>query len=274
VKVLKLKRWTKALLNEYGIRPKKRLSQTFIVDDRILESINRLLKMESNETILEIGAGLGALTRKLAESGAYVLALEIDDNLVKVLKKVVGKYANVEVIKGDILIFDWRNVDKIVSNIPYHISSQIIIKLIKNMNYRTAFLLLQREFALRVIAKPGNRDYGRLTVIVSLRANARVLGFIPRRAFYPKPRVDSLLVEINPLKTPFLKDEEIHAFENFTRKLFSERRKNILKVLSKVTGMDKNDVKRILQKHSIPPDKRVYMLTPMEFLAVFRELYI
>jgi 16S rRNA (adenine1518-N6/adenine1519-N6)-dimethyltransferase len=258
-----LLRQCRDLLKRYGVRPRKSLGQNFLVSRRALELIVGALDPRPGELVYEIGAGLGTLTAAVAARGARVLAVEIDGRLAAALRDRFAGSALVDVVRGDALELPVPRVDKVVSNVPYSISSKLLLKLLREQSYGVAVLTLQREFALRLAAKPGSADYGRLSVAAQLYADVEIVGSVSRRAFYPQPEVDSLVVRLRP------KREHLELFgdvERLTAALFSQRRRKLEKV-ARSAGIDPQ-----LLKGVVDAGKRVYELTPAEILEMARRL--
>jgi len=217
----------KAVLESLGKRPTKRLGQNFLLDERIIERQVSFANLSPDDTVLEIGPGLGNLTEALLKTGAKVVAVEQDPVFCQFLRKRFGD--RVPITQADAVKAFLPQFNKVVSNLPYQISSPITFKLLET-GFDIAVVMLQREFAERMIAKPGTHEYGRLSVGVYYRANCDIMLNVPRTAFWPQPKVDSCVVRLVPRKPPFsVKDE--HAFYDVTKAIFSHRRKKILNCL-------------------------------------------
>jgi len=249
---------TRRLLSEYGIRPSRRLGQNFLVSRRAIGDILRAVNPEPSDTILEVGAGLGTLTLELARVSGRVIAVEIDRRLVKVLRSRLGGRTNVEIVEGDILGMPIPGCDKVVGSIPYYISSSLLVKLLREPVYSYAVLTFQREFAERLVAQPGSRNYGRLSVLAQLFSRIEILGVVDRRAFYPVPKVDSMLVKLAP-SGPL---DHMEKVERVTRVLFSQRRRLLKKALRRLPV----DTSKL--GGEVDLGKRVYELTPGEILLI------
>jgi 16S rRNA (adenine1518-N6/adenine1519-N6)-dimethyltransferase len=204
----------------------KKLGQHFLVDRRVLSRIGDYAYLSEEDRVLEIGPGTGNLTRVLSERTGTVFAIEVDPALASSLE---GRFMNVVVIRGDALKVPLPDYNKIVSNLPYQISSKITFRLLERP-FDLAVLMYQREFAERMVASPGTKDYGRLTLNVSLRAEAEILEFVPRGAFRPMPQVESAIVRLRPRETRIPVDEKV--FDDLTRGLFSMRRKKVKRSLA------------------------------------------
>jgi len=203
------------LLNKYNIKPSKRFSQNFLISDEVL----RFMASRGKGRVLEIGPGLGFLTEKLAKVCDKVVAVEMDKDLVNILKQEYD-FDNVEIVCDDFLKFEDKNFDTVVSSIPYAISSQITFKLFE-MNFESATILYQKEFAKRFVSKPGEDDYSRLSVMSKIYSEIEILKDVPPSAFYPEPKVWSSIVNIKLDK----KFEINEVFEDTVRALFTHRNK-------------------------------------------------
>jgi 16S rRNA (adenine1518-N6/adenine1519-N6)-dimethyltransferase len=237
----------KAVLESIGKRPTKRLGQNFLLDDSVVSRSVGFADLSSKDTVLEIGPGLGNLTEELLKTGAKVVGVEQDFAFCKFLERRFGD--RVRIVQADAVKAFLPEFNKVVSNLPYQISSPITFKLL-DIGFDVAVLMLQREFAERMIAKPGTEDYGRLSVGVYYRADCEIMLNVPRHAFWPQPKVDSCVVRLVPKPPPFkLKDRQV--FYDVTRAIFSHRRKKILnslKVDPAVASLVRSDTVSSLDK--------------------------
>jgi 16S rRNA (adenine1518-N6/adenine1519-N6)-dimethyltransferase len=257
--------WVRRQLGEIGIPPLKRFGQHFLIDRKARDELIDLAHLTTKDTVLEVGPGLGFLTSVLVEKARQVIAIEKDRTLAAHLKEEFAHCRNIVVIQGDILTAKIPDKAKIVSCPPYNISSKLILQIL-NSQFTLAALLMQQEFVERLTASSGSRDYGRLTVMVQYRAEAKLVRQIPRSAFYPKPKVDSALVTIVPTGGPRVRDRTL--FEDLVRVLFTQRRRMLRGVLVRYLKHrypDQSD--RILQQTSVP-GKRIYETSPQEFVAL------
>lgn len=222
----------KKLLKQYDIKPKKKLSQNFVVCSNLISKIIDCASIESSDIILEIGAGLGFLTKRIAEKARKVIAVEIDGKLVNVLRSLLKDFNNVEIIQADIMKLGSINVDKIISNVPFNISSPLLFKIAKEYHFKRAVLTLQKEFVDRMLAKPGSRDYGRLSVTSNFFFYIEFIDKVPRRCFYPPPRVDISLIRISMNRSIPLNPLD-EFFLELTRFIFTQRNRKLKNVLPK-----------------------------------------
>ncbi len=227
-----------------------RYSQNFLVNPKIAEYIVKEADIKPEDTILEIGPGKGILTGKLLEKGK-VYAIEIDKTLCEYLKITFQddiKDGRLHLICGDALKVDFPKFTKLVANIPYHISSPLLFKILE-YQFHKGILMLQYEFAKRLVAKPGSKEYGRLSVMMYYKGEAKILKRVKKGNFRPVPKVDSAIVEIVK-KNRFCYDKD--KLDKFVRKLFEQRRKKIKNIVGEVPY----------------GDKRVEELTPEEICEV------
>lgn len=219
------------ILRNNRIRPTKKKGQHFIVDPSVAEREVNYADLRPNDLVLEIGAGLGALTETIAVRGNKLVTIEIDQKLVRLLRPRFSGMTNLSLIRANALSFTLQKVDKIISNIPYSISSQITFRILE-FEFEVAILTYQIDFARRMIALPGSRDYSRLSVNVYYRAEAEILDTIPRDAFYPVPSVDSAIVKLRRRPPPFHVQDEGYFFK-VLRELFPYRNQHLRKVLKR-----------------------------------------
>jgi len=213
--------------------------QCFMIDNALIEREVRYAGVSGKDTVLEIGSGVGNLTEALCASAKKVIAIEKDPKLCSILKS--HNFPNAEVIQGDALKITIPEFDKCVSNIPYEISSGITEMLLRRG--KLSVICYQKEFALRLIAKPSSKDYSRLSVISSFFSNAEILENVPRGVFYPSPDVDSSLVLLSPKKPDFNADE---SFWNLVKALFMHKNQTVRNSLvhsAKFLGLEKNALK-------------------------------
>ncbi|RZN63473.1 16S rRNA (adenine(1518)-N(6)/adenine(1519)-N(6))-dimethyltransferase RsmA [Methanonatronarchaeum sp. AMET6-2] len=264
---------TKEILRRHNIRPNKKMGQNFLIDDKVAERQVGYAEPQANETILEIGGGLGILTQKLLKRECSVKVVEKDRKLQEVLQERFGD--KITLIKGDALEVNLGSYDKIVANLPYQISSEITFRILKKP-FKKAVLMYQKEFAERMTAKPGTKKYGRLTVGVNHYAESRVLETVGRHAFYPQPKIDSALIQLTPKKPVYrLKNQDF--FFSFTKAIFSQRRKKLKNALMNTKHMmkpkpDEKTIKRVVDKIKEYRDKRPEDLTPSQIAECSNKL--
>ncbi len=269
---INLLRRAKHLFRLYGFFPKKRLGQNFTVDSDILQRLVSFASLTKDDVVLEVGAGFGFLTQLLSRECKKVIAVEVDPRLVNFLRKQLHSLRNVDLIEGDILKVSIPPFNKVVSAPPYSISSPLLFRLLEN-KFDWAVLILQKEFAERLAASVGSKDYGRLTVTIYYRADVELLDYVPRNMFYPPPDVDSMMVRLKPRAPPFQVDDEKMFFE-VVRALFTQRNKKVRNALisflreREITGKEAVE----LADSIVYSAKRVRELAPEDFGILTNDL--
>jgi 16S rRNA (adenine1518-N6/adenine1519-N6)-dimethyltransferase len=262
--------WVRRELHALGIAPLKRFGQHFLIDNEAREQLVALAELRPADTVVEIGPGLGFLTEILASKAGQVLAIEKDRALVAYLKNKFSGRQTVKVIEGDALSTTIPGGAKVVSSPPYNISSKLVL-LIMNSRFHLAVLLLQEEFVARLTASSGSREYGRISVMLQAAAQAEFRMKVPRDSFYPKPRVDSALVRISPLiEKPQIDNQEL--FADMVRALFTQRRRKLKGVLARYLKTRYPDRADTMPVGSSFEDRRVYELSPTEFVSLSNEI--
>lgn len=269
----------KVLFKAWNLRPKKKLGQHFLVDPSAADMIVSRSKITSDDTVMEIGAGLGALTIPLAKAARQVFAVETDSQLTKLLKTelLVHNLTNVEIIENNILKVDIHALAKksnhqiiVIGNLPYNISSQILIQLIHTRtDVKRAILMFQKELARRITAKPGKKDYGRLTVMLGYCAEIKSIATVTASLFYPVPKVDSEVVEINfKISREYPVHDESMLFQ-VIKAAFGNRRKTLKNALS-ASGLhiEPQIARQALIAAGIDPTRRAETLDVSEFVKL------
>ena len=209
-------------LSALGMRASKSLGQHFLIDERVAHRHIEFADIAAHDVVLEVGPGLGVLTRLLARRAAKVVAVEADRRLARALAAIAD---NVEVIQGDAVRVPLPGFDRVVSNLPYQISSPITFRLLE-MPFERAVLMYQEEFARRLVARPGDDGYSRLSVKAFVRARSEIVERVPRSAFWPQPKVDSAIVLLEPRPPPF-EVKNWGVFDAIVDATFEHRRKKI-----------------------------------------------
>jgi 16S rRNA (adenine1518-N6/adenine1519-N6)-dimethyltransferase len=257
------------LLARHGIRPRKQLGQSFVVDPNTIRKVVALAKVASGETVVEVGAGAGSLTLGLAAVAKRVIALEVDPALVPVLEEVVGATPNVAVRLADALEIDLAALggDVLVGNLPYSVAARIVLRALERApGIGRVTVMTQREVGERLAAVPGTRAYGGVSVMVACFAEARVVGKVSRNAFYPVPRVDSVVVSLRRRQRPV----DAGLLAPVVRAAFSQRRKSLRKSLAALGNVRRAEI--ALEATGVPPLTRAEELGVDEFLALARAL--
>ena len=270
---------TSQILKSYGLIPRKRFSQNFLTDRNIAARIVNALGLKGDDAVIEIGPGLGILTEGLLDSGAKVIGIEIDRDLAGGLKERFNGRNNLEIINADALKISYKELAvqckeklKVVSNLPYNISTPIIFKLLEEREIFSMFLLmLQKEVAQRIVSPPDNKEYGVLSVMVQLLADVKIEFDVPPSCFHPAPKVYSSVVRFNILNKPRIDVEDIAFFKRVVKASFGQRRKTLLNAL-KSLNIETPQLVELLNIINIDSKRRGETLTLEEFAVLSREL--
>jgi len=274
-----LYREARAALKESDFRPKKRLGQNFLVHEGVLDSIMRLVEATAEDEILEIGPGLGSLTRRLLERARRVWAVEVDPKLIANLRQgILSSNPALELIEGDILelpletILPPRRI-KLVANLPYSISTPVLFRLFE-LSERFSFLVLmvQREVAERMASAPGTKSYGALSVWCRIYGRIAAKVRVAPEAFFPRPKVRSMVLKIELHPSPLVTPEELPVFRGLVRAAFGQRRKTLQNNLTAWLKWPRDEVDRVLREQGIEPRRRGETLSVDEFIRLARAL--
>lgn len=271
---------TKQMLLHYGLNPKKKFGQNFLINEDILDNIVDISGVSSEDDVIEIGPGIGALTAKLAKRAHKVLAVEIDHELISVLSQTLANYTNISILKSDILKVDFDevikrfglNIDhiKIVANLPYYITTPILLFLLKQkeVHFESITVMVQKEVAERMTSAPGNKNYGSLTLLIQYYMNAELVLKVDKTYFMPQPKVDSAVVNLTK-KSNFVRFNNERSLFKVIRECFNHRRKNLLNNLVNLTGKkNKTVLLQIFDEMNIDKNIRAEKLTLKQFMIL------
>ena len=276
-----LSKTTKSILNQYGIKLNKNLGQNYLIDKNKRDQIIGFGNLDKNDVVLEIGTGIGTLTIELAKRARKVIAIEQDSKIAEILSERLKKEKidNVELINDDALNVDFPRFNKIISNLPYQISSPITFKFL-NYDFDLAILMYQKEFARRMNGAVATKDYSRLSAMLYFKCDVETLTDVSAESFIPKPKIDSAVVKLTP-KENKISEEDFKIYSNFTKALFQHRNKKIRNALIDsrhvICSLDKKEIKE--RMNLIEDDdvneylkKRVIAIEPEEILFLSKEL--
>ena len=271
---MKLKEKTEWLWQKYHFTPKKDLGQHFLIDPLILDRIVKSLHLKIHDELLEIGAGTGTLTERLAQEGTKLVAVEVDEALCQILKEELKDYPNVKIICEDISQFSleeqFKGSFKVVGNLPYQIASSLLLDLVKRENISFLVVMVQREVAERLLSPPGCKKRGVLTVLMQHYALIEKIIDVPSHAFIPPPRVASSLLRIERRKIHC--PEEAQVIFRVVKAAFSSRRRMIVNALCGGLKREKDFVRKKLEEAGIDEKLRAEDLTKEDFLKLSRVL--
>jgi len=267
-----------ALLRRFNLKPKRSLGQNFLVDESALAKVAAAAELTPEDTVLEIGPGLGSLTRHLAEVAARVVAVELDQNLLAPLEHVLEDYDNVELVHGDILKLSPSTLNlppgyKVVANIPYYITSAVIRHLLEaKIKPACLVLTVQKEVAQRMCAGPG--DLSLLAVSVQFYSAPRLVARLSAGAFYPRPEVDSAVVRLEVRPGPAVEVPDVDTFFRVVKAGFGQKRKQLRNALSAGLGLPTEAVTALLAQAGIDPTRRAETLALEEWGELTQALMV
>jgi len=274
------------LLAKYDFKCRKSLGQNFLIDQNILKIIIHSLEPEKEDYILEIGTGIGTLSAFLSTQIKQVISIEKDRKLIPLIKENLSPFNNIEIIIEDIMNFNFnkflqenikkgRKINKIVGNLPYYISIPLIRKIIKlGKNVKIAVFLVQKEVGKRLMAQPGEKDYGILSIATQYYSMPSKVHIVPATVFYPKPKVNSMIIRLDIMEKPRIKVDDEKVFFEIVRASFQQRRKRIINSLANYFQgkIDKVEIENILEKTGIDKSLRGETLTLEEFAKLSNEM--
>lgn len=269
----------KSLLARHGFTFSKKLGQNFLINPTVCPRIAELGNAREGSGIIEIGPGIGVLTNELCKCADKVVAIELDSRLIPILGETLSEHRNLKVVNADVLDLDLRRLIaeefvglevSVCANLPYYITSPIIMKLLEDrLPIRTITTMVQREAAARLCAPPGSREAGAVTVAVEFYSEAKKLFDVSRGSFMPSPQVDSSVIQLSIREnTPDVPNEAL--FFRIVRGIFTLRRKTILNALSGSMGIDKPTASRVLERAGIEPVRRPEELDMSKLTALCR----
>lgn len=266
----------KEVLGKHNFQFSKSLGQNFLIDGNIVRKIVESAEITKDDYVLEVGPGMGTLTEELGLQAKKVIAVELDNKLEPVLKDTLGAYNNIEIIFGDILKLDLKEIIKekmddkrikIVANLPYYITTPIIAKFLEEgYNIDSINVMVQKEVAERITASPNNKSYGSLTIFAQFYSNPEIVLNIPKTVFIPQPKVDSAVIRLKIMDK--YRDVDKDIFFKIVKAAFSQRRKTIVNTLSSSLGMEKEEVRKILEISQIETNKRAENLSIEEYIKL------
>jgi 16S rRNA (adenine1518-N6/adenine1519-N6)-dimethyltransferase len=262
---------TQRLLQTFQIVPNKLLGQNFLVEPAFFPKLASYAELISSDVVLDVGAGFGFLSKFLVSKCSGVIAVEKDPQIVLVLRQQTNTFDKLSVVEGDVLTTSLPSFNKVIAAPPYYLSSKLVLFLLEH-NIDCAVLIVQKEFAKRLVAEVGSEDYSWLTVIVYQKAHVEISDFVSKDMFYPPPDVDSVILCIKPRKNPSFIVNNPLLFEQMIKWLFTERNKKISNALKPfiktVLNFDKKKIQEMLQK--LPyTEMRPRELTPENFGVLF-----
>lgn len=277
---------TRRLLRHFNLQARKSLGQHFLIDEEVLELITSAAELTPTDVVMEIGPGLGVLTKELARQSGWVVTIELDSKLAAILKQTLASFNNVTIINEDILQIDPATLlqeqkarfppligspfsYKVVANLPYYITSPVLRHFLEaSLKPQIMVVMMQKEVAEVIVAKPGQMSM--LSISVQLYGEPTIISYVPAQCFYPAPEVDSAIVKINLYSQPPVEVTDKESFFELVRAGFSASRKQIGNSFAQGLGLPKAEVLSLLEKASIVPQRRAETLTLGEWAKLWQ----
>lgn len=262
---------TREVVEKHEFRFSKSLGQNFLVDETVLEDILNSAEVNKDDMVIEIGPGVGTLTRELLKRARKVVAIELDSRLIGILEDELSDFDNFTLINKDALKVDFKELIgdeksvKIVANLPYYVTTPIISKLLtEEYKFKSLTIMIQKEVAERMAASPGNKDYGALSLLAQYYCNTEIVRRVSPNSFIPRPKVDSIVIKLEKLGEPKVKVEDEKLFFSLVRAAFNMRRKTLWNA-TKTLGFEKEVMEQIYSESEIDPKRRGETLSLQEF---------
>jgi len=277
---------TRGLLRRFDLRARKGLGQHFLIDEEVLKLIISAAELTPTDVIMEIGPGLGVLTRELAKQAGWVVTIELDNKLAAILKQTLASFNNVTIINGDILSIDLAALlqeqkarfplainspfsYKVVANLPYYVTSPVLRHFLEaSVKPKTMVVMVQKEVAEAIVAEPGQMSL--LSISVQFYGEPAIVSYVPARCFYPAPEVDSAILRVKLYPEPAVAVTDKESFFALVRAGFTASRKQIGNSLAQGLGLPKAEVLPLLEKASIVPQRRAETLTLNEWAQLWQ----
>lgn len=265
---------TRRLLRQFDLRARKGLGQHFLIDGEVLKLITTAAELTPADVVVEVGPGLGVLTGELAQKAGRVIAIELDNKLVALLKQTLASFNNVTIINEDVLKIEPRDLltdpkmsYKVIANLPYYITSPVLRHFLEaSAKPKVMLVMVQKEVAEAIAARPG--DMSLLSVSVQFYGEAKIIGYVPAKCFYPAPKVDSAILRITLYPQPAVAVDEGSFFE-LVRAGFTTPRKQLANSLAQGLGVAKADALSLLEKTGIVPQRRAETLSLEEWARLW-----
>ena len=264
---------TKYIMKKYNIYANKKLGQNFLIDENVVDTIIKKSNITKNDIIIEIGPGLGTLTKKLLEYAKKVICVELDKNMIKILEDRFKLYDNLEIINEDILktdinsmIKDYKNV-KVVANLPYYITTPIIMKLLEDRpNIETITVMVQKEVAERLVSNTGEHDAGAITHTIRYYTEPEIIINVSKDSFIPVPDVESSVIKLKILENPSVKVIDERLLFRIIKTAYMQRRKTFVNAINSI--IEKEEAKNILNKMGLDNNIRGEKLTLEQYAQI------
>ncbi|MGG7179086.1 16S rRNA (adenine(1518)-N(6)/adenine(1519)-N(6))-dimethyltransferase RsmA [Clostridium paraputrificum] len=270
---------TQDLVKKYNFKFTKTLGQNFLVDHSVINDIVEGAEVDENDLVIEIGPGVGSLTALILKKAKKVVAIELDKDLIPILETELGEHQNFFLIHKDALKVDFNEIIgdeksvKLVANLPYYVTTPIIAKLLKDRyNFKSLTIMIQKEVADRIDAKPNCKEYGSLSLLVQYFCNTKIIRNAPPSCFMPRPKVDSIVIRLDRLEEPRVQVKDEKLMFEIIRNSFNMRRKTLWNCV-KFLGMPKEKIEEAFERSGVDQKRRGETLSLQEFASLTNEIF-
>ncbi|WP_461207140.1 16S rRNA (adenine(1518)-N(6)/adenine(1519)-N(6))-dimethyltransferase RsmA [Clostridium sp. DL1XJH146] len=271
---------TKEIVRKYDFKFTKSLGQNFLKDESVLKDIVDSSNVTKDDLVIEIGPGVGTLTKELLEKAKKVCAIELDSTLIPILEKELEDYDNFQLINKDALKIDFNEIIedeknvKFIANLPYYVTTPIIAKILKEVkSFDLLTIMIQKEVAQRIAAKPSTKEYGSLTILVQYYCDVEIIATVPSTSFIPSPKVDSMVIQLKKLPKTRAKVIDEVLFMKIVRQSFNLRRKTLRNVIKSLNLIEVDDIEKLFEEANIEIKRRGETLSIEEFGRLSDTLY-
>lgn len=267
------------VVKKYGFRFSKSLGQNFLIDASVLQDIITGSEITKDDMVIEIGPGVGTLTKELVKNAKKVCAIELDSKLIPILNEELKECDNLEIINDDALKIDFNDVIKceqsvkLVANLPYYVTTPVLSKLLsEDYPFKSITVMIQKEVGERIAAKPGTKDYGSLSILIQYYCDVKIIRKVAADCFMPKPKVDSIVIKLDKLEKPRVEPKDKALYFRIVRDSFNMRRKTLWNALKPI-GIPQETMKQVFEKSNIDPNRRGETLSLFEFEKLSNCIY-
>ncbi|CAG7839179.1 16S rRNA methyltransferase [Clostridium novyi B str. ATCC 27606] len=271
---------TKEIVQKYNFKFTKSLGQNFLTDQTVLDDIVIGSEVCEEDFVIEIGPGVGTLTKELLKKARKVCAVELDSNLIPILQEELKEFDNFQLIHKDALKINFKELIgdeksvKVVANLPYYVTTPIIARLLKEgYNFKSLTIMIQKEVAERIASEPNCKEYGALSILVQYYCDTRIIRKVPPACFIPQPKVDSIIIRLDRLDEPRVKVQDKELFFKIVRQSFNMRRKTLRNAIKSLGFISSDKIEKVFNDANIDPRRRGETLTLEEFGKLADSVY-
>lgn len=271
---------TKDVVKKYNFKFNKNLGQNFLIDDTVLEDIVEGAEVSKDDFIIEIGPGVGTLTRELLKKSKKVCSIELDSDLIPILEEELKEFDNFQLIHKDALKINFDEIIgeeksvKVVANLPYYVTTPIIARLLKEgYKFKSLTIMIQKEVAERIASEPNCKEYGALSILVQYYCDTEILRKVPPTCFIPQPKVDSIIIKLDRLDEPRVKVKDEELFFKIVRQSFNMRRKTLRNAIKSLGDVSGDHIEKVFNDAGIDPRRRGETLSIEEFGKLADSIY-